>query len=304
MTKTDPFYTQLKLQRKSQNICLSEISKKTKIRLEFLNAIEEGDFDAIPKVYIRLFLIAYAKEIGTNSKKTIEELEIYLYGKKTQIKNTIKKNEKESISNATLDTTSNPLNINVFNKKIITGIITVIILYILFDYLENLTKDIQSISNEDISMNEIIPILQDSSLSDTNIINSSINSEYPIYKDPLQKPSIAESIFSLSNKLSEENITLGKSNPIITSFQAKENTIVHLRSSINDSTIYDDTFILSKDSIKTIEIIDEFYFDIININQVLIIINNKQISTSYNNDITSIRGSITSEGYLNLQYYK
>jgi len=70
------FFQEFKEHREKQSITLEEISDITKINVSFLRALEEGDFDILPETYIRLFLRAYAKEIGIDPDEAIEKLEI------------------------------------------------------------------------------------------------------------------------------------------------------------------------------------------------------------------------------------
>ena len=58
------FYIELKELRKSKEISLDQIHQRTKINMRYLEAIEAGNFDILPIPYLRLFLRAYAKEIG------------------------------------------------------------------------------------------------------------------------------------------------------------------------------------------------------------------------------------------------
>ena len=69
------FYKELKALRKGKQINLEEIHKKTKINLDYLRAIEDGQFDILPKPYIRLFLKAYTIEIGGEPEKSLNQLE-------------------------------------------------------------------------------------------------------------------------------------------------------------------------------------------------------------------------------------
>jgi len=71
------FFQEFKEHREQQNITLEDISDVTKINVSFLSALEEGDFDVLPDTYVRLFLRAYAKEIGLDPDEAIEKLEIY-----------------------------------------------------------------------------------------------------------------------------------------------------------------------------------------------------------------------------------
>jgi len=72
------FYTELKALRKSQNIELEEIQNRTKIHLEYLEAIESGRFSVLPLTYMRLFLKAYCLEIGADPEEALTNLEMYI----------------------------------------------------------------------------------------------------------------------------------------------------------------------------------------------------------------------------------
>ena len=81
MSNSEPFYIRLKSHREDQKITLDEISKRTKINVSFLESIENGDFNVLPKTYVRLFLKSYYTEIGINPIETIENYEMHSYGK-------------------------------------------------------------------------------------------------------------------------------------------------------------------------------------------------------------------------------
>ena len=72
------FYKELKELRESRKISLEEISERTKINVQYLIAIEEGDFSDIETPYLRLFLRAYAEEIGGDSQRALEQLDSFL----------------------------------------------------------------------------------------------------------------------------------------------------------------------------------------------------------------------------------
>ncbi|KXG76906.1 Cytoskeleton protein RodZ [Fervidicola ferrireducens] len=65
----------LKNLRLKKNISLEEINQETKIRIKYLNAIEEGNFDAIPggEVYLKGFLKNYAEAVGINSNEILKK---------------------------------------------------------------------------------------------------------------------------------------------------------------------------------------------------------------------------------------
>ena len=77
------FYKELKSIRTEKGIDLEKIHKRTKISLSALHAIEKGKFDQLPYTYVRLFIRAYAVEIGVDPEEVLENLDIYL-GIKTQ----------------------------------------------------------------------------------------------------------------------------------------------------------------------------------------------------------------------------
>ncbi len=65
------FAEELKLHRESKNISLHHIAAKTRIDLKFLQAMEEGNFDILPEIYIRAFIKEYAATIDLNPKEVM-----------------------------------------------------------------------------------------------------------------------------------------------------------------------------------------------------------------------------------------
>lgn len=64
--------TQFAEERSRQNLTLEEVSKATKIREEFLKAIERGDFKALPSsAYAYGFVRNYAKFLGLPTEKSL-----------------------------------------------------------------------------------------------------------------------------------------------------------------------------------------------------------------------------------------
>ncbi len=74
------FYEEYREHREQQSITLEEISERTKINIQFLKAIEDGNFEILPETYSRLFLRAYANEIGIDPDKAIENYNL-MHGK-------------------------------------------------------------------------------------------------------------------------------------------------------------------------------------------------------------------------------
>ena len=120
------FYKELKELRLSKEISLEELEARTKINLKYLTAIEEGDFEILPVPYLRLFIRAYATEIGGDAERSLEQLDSFTGHTKPTIKDEIKDDvqitEKLNISGLFPDT----------NLKLRKDIITVTILSVLF----------------------------------------------------------------------------------------------------------------------------------------------------------------------------
>ncbi len=56
---------------------LEQISEEIKVSQEYLRAIEEGDFKALPSIiYYKLFVRAYAQELGLDGNQLLEEHDI------------------------------------------------------------------------------------------------------------------------------------------------------------------------------------------------------------------------------------
>lgn len=72
------FYHDLKHKRESLGISLEQIAARTKINKDILFDFENGNFSRLPKTYTRLFLKAYALEIGADQQRVLQDLEEYL----------------------------------------------------------------------------------------------------------------------------------------------------------------------------------------------------------------------------------
>ncbi|MCP2519857.1 helix-turn-helix domain-containing protein [Candidatus Aminicenantes bacterium AC-335-A11] len=66
------FGEELKKEREARNISLEEISKATKIHINFLRAIEENNFEALPgEFFIKNFIKAYANYLGLDEREVL-----------------------------------------------------------------------------------------------------------------------------------------------------------------------------------------------------------------------------------------
>ena len=69
------FAAELKSIREKKAISLSEINDKTRIDLKYLNEIENGNFDALPEVYMRAFLRKYAAMLELDEDEILSKFE-------------------------------------------------------------------------------------------------------------------------------------------------------------------------------------------------------------------------------------
>ncbi len=68
------FGAYLRQAREKGNISLKDVQEATKIRLRYLEAIEDGDFEIIPgEVYRRGFLINYANSVGLDQAEVLQK---------------------------------------------------------------------------------------------------------------------------------------------------------------------------------------------------------------------------------------
>jgi len=69
----------LREEREFRNLSLEEVSKFTKIRKQFLNAIEEDRYELLPPaIYVKGYLTAYARYLGLDPNDTVLRYQKYL----------------------------------------------------------------------------------------------------------------------------------------------------------------------------------------------------------------------------------
>ncbi len=79
------FARSLQEQREKKGFTLQQVASKTKIDIKFLKAIESGEFDIMPEVYIRAFIKDYADFVELDSVETLRKFEIAKEGKSVEI---------------------------------------------------------------------------------------------------------------------------------------------------------------------------------------------------------------------------
>lgn len=70
-----PVHEELKEIRLKKNISLKKISEKTKIRLDFLEKLEDGDYSFVPAPYLRAFLREYGEMVGVDPNLVLKKLD-------------------------------------------------------------------------------------------------------------------------------------------------------------------------------------------------------------------------------------
>lgn len=65
----DELAKELKTAREKNQMSLAQLANKSKIDIKFLEAIEHGDFDFLPELYVKAFVKSYARVVGLNENK-------------------------------------------------------------------------------------------------------------------------------------------------------------------------------------------------------------------------------------------
>jgi len=121
------FYNKYKNFRIENNIDLKDISKRTKIDLKYLQALERGKFAEIPPVYVKLFFKAYINEIGVDINEALSELDSFLNQKPNS--KTLKFMPDESNGSSSFFSKINSENL--FNSSVFIGIASFLLILLL-----------------------------------------------------------------------------------------------------------------------------------------------------------------------------
>lgn len=297
------FFEELKDLRKSKDVKLIDISNSTKINIKYLEAIENGNFDALPNIYIRLFIRTYCEFLLIDSDEVLNKYEQHTnikskkFMKKTVSKEVkqqtpnfmkINKDEKNSqektkepqtdLFKKTITSTkkTNKINFNqeyfYDNKKIFTGVLTgcsIFIIYMLVSYLSTEQKN----------------KLEATSNNNNNEINHSV-----IIDDKL----ISEDDFDKDKLISETNkkLKFKVSTPYTFQITTREKTKIYVSyDNENGKRLEACNIIAPKDTLLKFDNSNNIYFDIWNSDHVEVAINNKPISKYLNQKNALIRGS-------------
>jgi len=183
------FYKELKDLRVSKEISLEDLESKTKINIKYLNAIEQGDFDILPTPYLRLFIRAYAIEIGGNAERALEQLDSFVGNNRptaatSQIKNIDKEENKIDDNFSFLNLLSDS------NLKLRNDILKVSLLSILFIFSIIIIKNISETESANTNSSQSayknqIKVIDDEELlinyAEDKFIEKSLNMEPPFF---------------------------------------------------------------------------------------------------------------------------
>ena len=184
------FYKELKDLRISKDISLEDLESKTKINVKYLNAIEQGDFDILPTPYLRLFIRAYAIEIGGNAERALEQLDSFVGNNRptaatSQIKN-IDKEENKIDENFSFLNLLSDSNLKLRNDILKVSLLSILFIFsiIIIKNISDETKNLNTNSSQSAYKNQI-KIIDDEELlinyAEDKFIEKSLNMEPPFF---------------------------------------------------------------------------------------------------------------------------
>ena len=160
MTTKESFFSLLKLHRESKGVEIQEIAEYTKINPKYLHAIESGDFEVLPNVYMRLFLRSYAQFIGADTEQALDDYELHTTGKVSVKVDSMAESSTEQNSNDSgVETIFD--NSPIPPKQIMIGILVIVGLYLFFNLVSNLSE--QKV--------EVTSTVETEALTETKVIN-------------------------------------------------------------------------------------------------------------------------------------
>ena len=139
------FYKELKELRESRKISLDEISERTKINVQYLQDIEKGSFEDIETPYLRLFLRAYAEEIGSDSQRALEQLDSYAGGSQASMVQNNILNDNSNFDTKKTFTNGLMSNKDLRRDYIIAGVFSVIFIFSIFVFQKIFNQESKAI---------------------------------------------------------------------------------------------------------------------------------------------------------------
>jgi len=131
------FYKDFQTKRKELGLTIEQISLKIKISEENLKNLENGEFNELPDLYFRLFIKAYAQELGLDPEEYLKKYEEHTGSKKHDVLQNIQEptDEKEPVK------INSPLSQMSDRGKLITFIVTFIVLIFVIVILKQVLSE-------------------------------------------------------------------------------------------------------------------------------------------------------------------
>ena len=79
------FTDELKKHREKAGISLQNVAAKTRIDIKFLEALEDGNFNFLPDIYVKAFIKQYAKVVGLDEDETLQKYILAKEGKQESV---------------------------------------------------------------------------------------------------------------------------------------------------------------------------------------------------------------------------
>ena len=184
------FYKELKDLRVSKEISLEDLESRTKINIKYLNAIEQGDFDILPSPYLRLFIRAYAIEIGGDAKRALEQLDSFVGNSRPMAtasqKNNTDKDESKIDENFSFFNLLSESNLKLRNDILKVSLLSILFIFSII-IIKNISGENGSFNNnssQSAYKNQIKVIDDDELLlnyAEDKFIEKSLNTEPPFF---------------------------------------------------------------------------------------------------------------------------
>ncbi|MCK9280928.1 MAG: helix-turn-helix domain-containing protein [Melioribacteraceae bacterium] len=138
------FGDELKSVREAKNVSLQQVYNKIRIDVKFLSAIENGDYEILPEIYIRAFIKEYAQYLNLDVNETINKYEFAKKGlvqseiiadgnlTETTIKNPKETEPTKDIIELQIENQSNTFTIGslTLEKKTFFSVLAILIIFL------------------------------------------------------------------------------------------------------------------------------------------------------------------------------
>ena len=247
------FSALLKTEREAKKITLKEIADSSKINIKFLEAIESGDFEVMPEVYIRAFLKTYAKYVGLNPDKVINDFDLAKrnkFGKtaETPTVSAVEKGARKSESEFTEEKEEKKKGILLFSAIAAIVLIALAILFFLPEEEENPPEETsfeEILKEKNVETQNAVPVAEEKNAERKNPIEVRIDAEGQCWIGVRADADTSSSQFMLTKgnkKLFTANdsmrIVFGKPSSVKVLFNGKEINVVKKRGEISEVKFY------------------------------------------------------------------